>query len=91
MNILLLATALFMAGTANAQEKENEFTVDAQLRLRGEYQNGQGPLRSEGASPDGFISDRARLGLGFKRGGLSLKISGQHVGTWGPRIFGLKF
>lgn len=64
---------------------ENEFTVDAQLRLRGEYQNGQGTLRSEGASPDGFISDRARLGLGYRHGGLTFKISGQHVGTWGSR------
>ena len=74
--------ALF-AVTAVAQE-ENQFTVDAQLRTRGEYNNGAGTPRSEGQQPATFINNRARLSLGYQRNNnLELKFSAQHTGVWG--------
>ena len=69
--------------TAVAQE-ENQFTVDAQLRTRGEYNNGAGTPRNEGQLPATFINNRARLSLGYQRGdNLELKFSAQHTGIWG--------
>ena len=69
--------------TVVAQE-ENQFTVDAQLRTRGEYNNGAGTPRNEGQLPATFINNRARLSFGYQRGdNLELKFSAQHTGIWG--------
>lgn len=71
-----------IASVASAQE--NQFTVDAQLRTRGEYNNGAGTPRNEGQLPATFINNRARLSFGYQRGdNLELKFSAQHTGIWG--------
>ena len=63
---------------------ENLFTVDAQLRTRGEYNNGASAPRGEGQLPATFINNRARLSFGYQRGDdLELKVSAQHTGIWG--------
>ena len=70
------------------QQKENQFTIDAQIRTRGEYRNGVLNPRPEGASPTFFINERARLSLGYQRDRLQMKLAAQHVGVWGqdPQI-----
>lgn len=87
----LLAASLFLlSGLTYAQgdNKENEFSMSAQIRPRAEYRNGAMFPREEGASSASFISNRARLSMEYKRTGLSMKISAQHVGVWGqdPQI-----
>lgn len=87
----LLAAGLFLLpALASAQDntKENEFSMSAQIRPRAEYRNGALFPREEGASSASFINNRARLSLEYKRTGLSMKISAQHVGVWGqdPQI-----
>ena len=79
--LTIIALALF-ALAATAQE-ENQFTIDAQLRARGEYNNGAGTPRGEGVNPAVFLNERARIGMGFQRGNLELKIAAQHTGLWG--------
>lgn len=73
---------------AQNDEKENEFSVSMQLRPRAEYRNGALTPREEGVSPTGFITNRARLSIDYKRSALEMKMSAQHVGTWGqdPQI-----
>lgn len=68
--------------------KENQFTIDAQIRTRGEYRNGVLNPRPEGTSPTFFINERARLSLGYQRDRLQMKLAAQHVGVWGqdPQI-----
>lgn len=69
-----------------AQEQINDsdrIFVSAQIRTRGEYRNGALYPREKGASPAGFINERARLTLGYERQRLSLRLSAQHVGVWG--------
>ncbi|MBO4841437.1 MAG: alginate export family protein [Bacteroidaceae bacterium] len=80
--LTIIAMTLF-AITAVAQE-ENQFTVDAQLRTRGEYNNGAVTPRSEGEQPATYINNRARVSLGYQRkDNLEMKLSVQHTGIWG--------
>ena len=79
--LLIIAGAL-VAVAAMAQD-ENQLTIDAQLRTRGEYNNGAITPRSEGQSPAIFINERARVGVGFQRDNLELKVAVQHTGIWG--------
>jgi len=72
----------FIVVAASAQQ-ENQFTIDAQLRSRAEYNNGAGSPRDEGQSPAKFINERARLSMGFQRNNLELKAAFQHTGLWG--------
>ena len=81
--LIIMALAIMGTMNINAQSNIGDITIDAQLRSRGEYRNGQGGLRSEGATPATFINDRVRLGIGWERGPLSLKIAAQHTGVWG--------
>jgi len=86
---LIWAAMLFAPLSAFAQQqKENQFTIDAQIRTRGEYRNGVLNPRPEGASPTFFINERARLSLGYQRDRLQMKLAAQHVGVWGqdPQI-----
>ena len=87
-------TAIFLTGlvlcssVVCAQEEKNEFSIDAQLRARGEYRNGVLSPRADGQLPVFFINNRARFSLGYKRDRLQMKLSAQHVGVWGqdPQI-----
>ena len=86
---LIWAAMLFAPLSAFAQQqKENQFTIDAQIRTRGEYRNGVLNPRPEGTSPTFFINERARLSLGYQRDRLQMKLAAQHVGVWGqdPQI-----
>ena len=83
MKKLFLTSFALIATVAVYAQDYGEFTVDAQLRTRGEYRNGQGKLRSKGERPALFVNERARLGVGWEKGILSLKVSAQHTGVWG--------
>ena len=85
---ILTGLVFCSAATLSAQEKKNEFTIDAQLRTRAEYRNGALLPRLEGELPAFFINNRARFALGYKRERLQMKLAAQHVGVWGqdPQI-----
>ena len=71
-----------------AQDTENETSVSVQIRPRAEYRNGALFPRNDGENAAGFINNRARLSLDYKRKDLSMKVAAQHVGVWGqdPQI-----
>lgn len=87
---LLLFGSVWMKADENetAKDKENTFSMSAQIRPRAEYRNGASNPREEGQTPTGFISNRARLSMNYERDRLSLGLSAQHVGVWGqdPQI-----
>jgi hypothetical protein len=87
---LLLMGCLVITGNLNAQNesKENEFTISTQIRPRAEYRNGALSPRLENESSAGFINNRARISMEYKRSDLIVKFSAQHVGVWGqdPQI-----
>ncbi len=84
--LLLLSAIIIASGnTVFAQEKENEFTVKAQLRPRAEYRHGVISPMGENSKASSFISNRARLNLGFDNGFLALGASAQDVSVWGER------
>lgn len=72
----------FPFSSAQAQET-GQFDIDAQLRTRGEYNNGAlfPRIRKEGAAY--FANERARLSCTYTRSNLQLKVSAQHTGVWG--------
>ena len=78
---LLTAVMVLMAITANAQG--NDLSIEAQLRTRGEHNNGALLPRNEGEQAANYVSERARLSLDFKRNDLEMKASVQHTGLWG--------
>lgn len=87
---LLLLGSVWMKADENetAKDKENTFSMSAQIRPRAEYRNGVLFPRSEGAEAAGFINNRARLSMNYERERLSIGLSAQHVGVWGqdPQI-----
>ena len=72
----------------SAQEAENETSISMQIRPRAEYRNGALIPRDSGALATGFVTNRARLSLEYKRSNLMMKAAAQHVGVWGqdPQI-----
>ena len=90
-NIFLTIFACLYVMTLGAQtieEKDNLFSMSAQIRARGEYRNGALFPFNYGDDPVYFINNRARLSIGYERNNLEMKISAQHVGVWGqdPQI-----
>lgn len=83
MKVLAITLAMMASLPMMAQTNNGDITVDAQLRSRGEYRNGQGSLREKGAEPATFINERARLGIGWELDNLSMKFSAQHTGVYG--------
>ncbi len=88
LTTIILSAILMSSSFLHAQEKKNQFTIDAQLRGRAEYRNGVLAPREEGDKPAFFIYNRARLSMGYQREKLQMKFSAQHVGVWGqdPQI-----
>lgn len=78
--VAVVATCLL---PSQAQTDLGNLTLDAQIRTRGEYRNGSITLRDNGTTPATFINDRVRLGIGWERQNLSVKLSTQHTGVWG--------
>ena len=64
-------------------QRENQFSIDAQLRPRLEYDNGAVTPRDEGQLPALYISNRTRLTLDYQRKNLEFKVAAQHTGIWG--------
>ena len=87
---LLLVSSMWMKADENetSKDKENTFSMSAQIRPRAEYRIGVLNPRSEGQEPAGFINNRARLSMNYERQNLSIGLSAQHVGVWGqdPQI-----
>ena len=82
MKKFFLTMVMTLTATA-VMAQENQFAVDAQLRVRSEYNNGAVTPRNEHELPANFTSSRARLGVDWQRGNLELKASVQHNGVWG--------
>ena len=70
MLLMLLPSMAYTQTT----EKENEFTMSIQIRPRAEYRNGALMPRNEREEPAGFINNRARLSMEYKRSDLQMKI-----------------
>lgn len=84
-SMVLLSILFSCSQTLFSQEQNDEFTLKAQLRSRAEYRNGVLFPRSEGDLPSSFISNRARISMGYASKFLSMGISGQNVSVWGSR------
>ena len=81
LTAIILTGLVLCSSVVCAQEEKNEFSIDAQLRARGEYRNGVLSPRADGQLPAFFINNRARFSLGYKRDRLQMKLSAQHVGV----------
>lgn len=82
MRFKLFLLSLLTVVAAQAQ-RENVFTIDAQVRPRLEYDNGAITPRNAGEEPALFVSNRTRIALGYQRKNLEFKASVQHTGIWG--------
>ncbi len=79
--LTILVMSLATAATALAQD--NQLTIDAQIRTRGEYNGGAIMPRNDGEKAALFVNERARMSLGYKNQDIELKASVQHTGVWG--------
>lgn len=79
--LLILAAMAFVFSAVAGDD--NQITLDAQLRARGEYNNGAIVPRYEHQSPSLFVNERARVTIGYQRKNLELKVGVQHTGVWG--------
>jgi len=79
--MILLLIGVFTS-TIHAQ-----FSLDAELRTRGEANNGYRTLPTENSQTAFFISQRTRLNLSFKKEKFSTYISLQDVRLWGQEDF----
>ncbi|MFA6360908.1 MAG: hypothetical protein WCX14_09420, partial [Dysgonamonadaceae bacterium] len=83
--VLLFLLMLVCFTPLFSQEPDGDFTIKTQLRTRGEYRNGALLPCNEGDLPATFISNRARISLGYDNQFLSIGLSGQNVSVWGSR------
>lgn len=85
IHLLIFAIFLILPQSVIMAQDGGEFTVKAQVRPRFEYNHGALlPLR-ENDDPISFISNRARLSLGYDNGFLSMGASGQDISVWGQK------
>ena len=87
--LFLSASLLMIASAAWAQEetdeKTHQLTIDAQLMSRGEIRQGGLPGNTEEKNENrsAFISNRARMIVGYEHENLAVKVTAQHQGVWG--------
>ncbi len=85
INWLGLILLLLLPSVAMAQEGKGEFTVKGQLRPRAEYRHGALTPIGDGQKASSFISNRARVNVGYKYDFLSMGFAVQDVSVWGER------
>ena len=83
--LLIFMILLFLPENSVLAQEGGEFTVKAQVRPRFEYNHGAQLPLGENDDPISFISNRARLSLGYDNGFLSMGVSGQEISTWGQK------
>lgn len=86
--ISYLILSLIIVSSANslfAQAEKSEITVKGQLRPRAEYRHGALSPISEGQKASSFISNRARINIGYDNGFLSMGFGAQDVSVWGEK------
>jgi len=76
-NLLLLLFLLISLG-ANAQ-----LNFSTEIRPRAELRDGYFKLSTANQTPAFFISQRSRLGVGFKKSDLEVKLTAQDARIWG--------
>ena len=81
---MLWAVALAMSASAQQSDAPDygDFTIDAQVRARGEFRTGLGTLNDGSTASNLSVNDRVRLSFGWERKNLSMKIAAQHTGIW---------
>ena len=65
------------------EEKKSEFTINAELRTRGNAINGYKKLPTESNNASYVIEQRTRLGVSYKSKLVDMKISFQDTRIWG--------
>ena len=61
----------------------SQFTIDAEIRPRGEFRNGFKKPRPETSDPAFFIEQRSRLYFGYRGDRIRLQLNVQDVRIWG--------
>lgn len=79
MKTKLIFFTVLLVQMANAQT----FSLDADIRQRGEYSHGFGNLIPDGEDPAFFVEQRSRLNFGYVADKLQAMVSVQDVSTWG--------
>lgn len=74
MKKVFVSLCMAVATIPAVAQEENEFSIDAQLRTRTEYNNGAIIPRVEHELPANFVNNRARLSMGWKRDNLVLTV-----------------
>lgn len=83
-----LAILMLCGLSSMAQEQEepdNQLTIDAQIKARGEIRKGGLPENTDGSveGEANFLLSRTRLTIDYQKTGLELKVTAQHSGVWG--------
>ena len=88
-----LAALLLPLASLHAQEAPKDgLTVNLQLLTQGEIRDG-GVIDADIDDPNlqdrsNFLVSRARMNIGYKKGGLLMKAAPQYSGIWGQKGFG---
>lgn len=77
--ILQFWLALLITSQATAQE----FTIDADVRMRYEHRNGYNQPRSDTSNAANFVVQRSRINLRYKSDQLEILMSPQNIRVWG--------
>ncbi|BAV07606.1 Alginate export [Filimonas lacunae] len=80
---LLLTVSLALAGVLCHNLLHAQLNINAQLRTRTEFRNGQGAPLAHGADPAFFTSQRTRLGLLYNAYRIKLGLTVQDARVWG--------
>lgn len=79
----LWTTACLLLPATMMAQTDGQFSLDAQIRARGEYNHGAGTPLGTNQDAAAFINNRVRLTMTYQRPGLTLKVAGQETGIWG--------
>ncbi|TAH00721.1 MAG: hypothetical protein EAZ15_08460 [Sphingobacteriales bacterium] len=80
---LIITIAILFAITLTSSKTYAQFTLNGQLRTRGEHRNGFANLIPKTDEATNFISQRTRLNFGYKWDRVTFGVSVQDIRVWG--------
>ncbi len=81
--LLVLAAILFIFSPLLKAQDSSFFSLDAQIRTRGEYRNGYKALPTELNKAALFVAQRTRLGVKYNTKKINISVEAQDVRAWG--------